>query len=90
MIGVVTASASTGLSPEWDRWFDEAFTELITGDEEFLRTEFDELIASGWRSTPSPSRSSSGESPPDGSPVDPPEDIGGSGGDPERPSRPPP
>jgi hypothetical protein len=52
MIGVATASASTGLSPEWDRWFDEAFTDLITGDADLLRTEFDDLIASSWQSPP--------------------------------------
>jgi len=63
MNGLVTVSTSTGLSPEWDRWFDEAFTDLITGDEELLRAEFDDLIASGWESPPpaSPAASAGGE-----------------------------
>jgi len=48
-------SANTGLSPEWDRWFDEAFTDLITHDEELIRQEFDALIGASWRrSSPPP------------------------------------
>jgi len=46
--------ARTGLSPEWDRWFDEEFTDLVASDEELLRAEFDELIASSWPQPPSP------------------------------------
>ena len=46
--------ASTGLSPEWDRWFDEAFTDLIAHDEELIRQEFDALIAASWQQTPPP------------------------------------
>jgi hypothetical protein len=46
-------SASTGLSPEWDRWFDEAFTDLITHDEQLIRQEFDALIGASWQ-RPSP------------------------------------
>lgn len=42
------AQPSTGLSPEWDRWFDETFTDLITGDEDLARAEFDALIAASW------------------------------------------
>ena len=34
----------TGLSPEWDRWFDEAFTDLIARDDELIRHEFDALV----------------------------------------------
>lgn len=42
------AQPSTGLSPEWDRWFDETFIDLTTGDEDLARTEFDALIAASW------------------------------------------
>ena len=46
---------STGLSPEWDRWFDEAFTDLIAQDDELIRQEFDALIGASWeRSAPPP------------------------------------
>jgi hypothetical protein len=41
-----------GLSPEWDRWFDEAFTDLITSDEGLVQAEFDALIGASWRTTP--------------------------------------
>jgi hypothetical protein len=53
---VPTAHSSTGLSPEWDHWFDEAFTDLITQDEELVRQEFDALIGASWHrpSPPSP------------------------------------
>jgi hypothetical protein len=47
-------NANTGLSPEWDRWFDEAFTDLITHDEELIRWEFDALIGASWQHTPPP------------------------------------
>jgi hypothetical protein len=49
------AQPNTGLSPEWDRWFDETFTDLITGDDELTRAEFDALIASSWPAPPAPS-----------------------------------
>ena len=57
MTSLPTAQRSTGLSPEWDRWFDEAFTDLITQDEELVRQEFDALIDGSWRhpSPPPPS-----------------------------------
>ena len=42
-----TAQAGTALSPEWDRGFDEAFTELISSDPDLVRTEFDALIGAG-------------------------------------------
>jgi len=45
---VVTGMASTGLSPEWDRWFDEAFTDLVARDDELIRREFDALIGASW------------------------------------------
>lgn len=38
----------TALSPEGDRWFDEAFADLVSGDGELVRAEFDALIASCW------------------------------------------
>jgi hypothetical protein len=38
-----TAQAGTALSPEWDRGFDEAFTELISADPDLVRAEFDAL-----------------------------------------------
>ena len=34
---------TTALSPEWDRWFDETFTDLISTDEELMRAEFDRV-----------------------------------------------
>jgi hypothetical protein len=48
------AKAGTALSPEWDRGFDEAFTELITSDPELVRTEFDALIGAGFDEPPTP------------------------------------
>jgi hypothetical protein len=62
-----------GLSPEWDRWFDEAFTELITSDEGLVQAEFDALIgALWWQLPPSPPAASATRSdrPPDESPAD--------------------
>jgi hypothetical protein len=38
----------TGLSPEWDRRFDEAFTELVSHDDEFVRAEFASLTRAAW------------------------------------------
>ena len=34
----------TGLSPEWDRRFDAAFTDLISSDVDLVRSEFNALI----------------------------------------------
>jgi len=48
------AKAGTALSPEWDRGFDEAFTELITSDPELVRTEFDALIGASFDEPPTP------------------------------------
>lgn len=48
------AQAGTALSPEWDRGFDEAFTELICGDPDLVRAEFDALIAAGFGEPPEP------------------------------------
>lgn len=46
--------AGTALSPEWDRGFDEAFTDLISSDPELVRAEFDALIAVGFNEPPEP------------------------------------
>ncbi|MFF5297147.1 hypothetical protein [Paractinoplanes globisporus] len=48
------AQAGTALSPEWDRGFDEAFTELICGDPDLVRAEFDALIGAGFDDPPEP------------------------------------
>ena len=45
---------STALSPEWDRWFDEEFTDLVNSDEDLVRAEFEALIAANWEDTPPP------------------------------------
>jgi len=54
MISNPSAQAGTALSPEWDRGFDEAFTELITSDPDLVRTEFDALIGAGFDEPPTP------------------------------------
>ena len=48
------AQAGTALSPEWDRGFDEAFTELICGDPDLVRAEFDALIGASFNEPPTP------------------------------------
>jgi len=68
MTGLPTAQANTGLSPEWDRWFDEAFTELISHDEELVRTEFDALINASWQQPPPPSPPAVPPTPPEPEP----------------------
>jgi len=57
-----------GLSPEWDRWFDEAFTDLITNDESLVQAEFDALIGAAW--TPPPPASPAASANPAGCPPD--------------------
>lgn len=52
MTGMAIVSVSTALSPEWDRWFDEEFTNLVTADEDLVRAEFDALIAGSWQTPP--------------------------------------
>jgi hypothetical protein len=42
------------LSPEWDRGFDEAFTELISSDPDLVRAEFDALIDASFNEPPKP------------------------------------
>lgn len=44
----------TELSPEWDRGFDEAFTDLVSHDDDLVRTEFTGLIAASWPAPPAP------------------------------------
>jgi hypothetical protein len=61
----IAVQARTGLSPEWDRWFDEQFTDILASDEELLRAEFDDLISSSWPRLPSR------PSPPSAAPRDP-------------------
>jgi hypothetical protein len=38
----------TALSPEWDRWFDEAFADLIAGDPDLTRAEFAAIVGAAW------------------------------------------
>ena len=54
MNSIITAQAGTALSPEWDRGFDEAFTDLVTADPELVREEFDALIGANFNETPAP------------------------------------
>jgi len=54
MTSDVVAQAGTALSPEWDRGFDEAFAELISGDPELVRAEFDALIGASFDEPPPP------------------------------------
>ncbi len=49
-----SAKAGTALSPEWDRGFDEAFTELITSDPDLVVGEFEELIGASFAEPPTP------------------------------------
>ncbi len=49
MTGLPTVRARTGLSPEWDNGFDEAFTDLVCSDDDLVRAEFDALIRASWR-----------------------------------------
>jgi len=42
------ARPTTALSPEWDRWFNETFVDLISTDEDLTRAEFDALITASW------------------------------------------
>jgi len=59
MLRVVTGMAGTALSPEWDRGFDEVFTELVTGDAELTRDEFDAIIGANF-DRPLPERTETG------------------------------
>jgi hypothetical protein len=68
MINIIKAHGGTALSPEWDHGFDEAFTELISGDPELVREEFDALIGANWADPPEPPAS---PAPPASRPVPP-------------------
>jgi hypothetical protein len=71
MTGLPAAQAGTALSPEWDRWFDEAFSDLISGDDDLVRAEFDALIAAGWpEPPPSPPPPAPSAADPSGPPAD--------------------
>jgi hypothetical protein len=48
------AQARTALSPEWDRGFDEAFTDLISSDPDLVQAEFDALIGACFDEPPGP------------------------------------
>ena len=52
------AQPNTALSPEWDRWFDETFTDLISSDADLTRAEFDALITASWPAPSAPPASS--------------------------------
>jgi hypothetical protein len=54
MIGNPMAQAGTALSPEWDRGFDAAFTELVSGDRDLVRAEFDAIIGANFDEPPEP------------------------------------
>jgi hypothetical protein len=56
------AQPKTALSPEWDRWFDETFADLVSSDEELTRGEFDALISASWL-PPAPPASSEADGP---------------------------
>jgi len=48
------AQPNTALSPEWDRWFDETFADLVCSDVELTRDEFDALVSASWPPSGSP------------------------------------
>jgi hypothetical protein len=54
MTNTFAAQARTALSPEWDRGFDEAFTELVTSDPDLVRDEFDALVGANFNEPPDP------------------------------------
>jgi hypothetical protein len=54
MTNTFAAQARTALSPEWDRGFDEAFTDLVTADRDWVRDEFDALIGANFNEPPEP------------------------------------
>jgi hypothetical protein len=59
------AQPTTALSPEWDHWFDETFTNLITSDTDWTRAEFDTLIDATWPPPTPPTRPHPGQRSPD-------------------------
>jgi hypothetical protein len=52
MTDTLAVQARTALSPEWDRGFDEAFTDLVTSDPDLVRDEFDALVGANWNEPP--------------------------------------
>jgi hypothetical protein len=54
MTSTYAAQARTALSPEWDHGFDEAFTDLVTNDPDWVRDEFDALIGANFTEPPQP------------------------------------
>ncbi len=60
MANLPAVQARTGLSPEWDRGFDDAFTDLVCSDEELVRAEFDALIRASWRPPAPPAPAAAG------------------------------
>jgi hypothetical protein len=78
------AQPNTALSPEWDRWFDETFTDLISSDDELTRAEFDALITAAWPmpAPPAPSDTAAPTTDPEAS------DCRARGGDPATPHEP--
>lgn len=91
------AQAGTALSPEWDRGFDEAFTELICGDPDLVRAEFDALIGANFDEPPPPpappapsaAQGAPSQPPADASPASAADDRRPSGVDGDNPRSPP-
>jgi hypothetical protein len=54
MTNTFAVQARTALSPEWDHGFDEAFTDLVTADPDWVRDEFDALIGANFNEPPEP------------------------------------
>ena len=54
MTNTFAVEARTALSPEWDHGFDEAFTDLVTSDPDWVDNEFDALIGAGFGEPPEP------------------------------------
>jgi hypothetical protein len=79
MTSMFVVYARTGLSPEWDRGFDEAFTDLVTADPDWVRDEFDALIGATFGESPEPPEPPAPPAPPTGHPGPPhwPADNGG-------------
>ncbi|MEU7901689.1 hypothetical protein [Actinoplanes sp. NPDC049118] len=49
-----TAQAGTALSPEWDRGVDEAFAEIVSGDRDLVRAEFEAIVGAAFDEPPEP------------------------------------
>ncbi|MEU4245057.1 hypothetical protein [Actinoplanes sp. NPDC026619] len=54
MTNTFAVHARTALSPEWDHGFDEAFTDLVTSDPDWVRDEFDALVGANFDEPPPP------------------------------------